>query len=299
MQSLLFRCVIMIFFISCKTVDYANDSHIKVIGGAQATMGQFPASLHIPGCSAVRVGKNHILTAAHCVTDDDGDIIESMLAQSLLIIRYGVELGKSKKFRLRIKKTVVHPQYIKRKKSNSADASALQYLADLAIIHLHDLPDTNVIPTATVRDTPVLVGDSLFFTGYGCEALPASLDPISGAGQQVVKQNDDDPYSKYRLKFKEVSVADIKNSVLVLGNERSSFLGFNQRGREDEFGGCPGDSGSAAYVQAKGQKTIVGINSYIGIFNTSLIRLDTHAPHQVNRWLKEQLKIESKINIIE
>jgi secreted trypsin-like serine protease len=285
--------------ISCKTTKHLSVSNVKVIGGAQAAKGQFPASLHIPGCSAVRVGENQILTAAHCVTDDYGDVDESMLTRSMLVIRYGVELDKSKKYQMRIKKTVVHPQYSKRIKSNDADARDLQNLADLAIIHLYDLPDRKTIPIANIQDAPVQIGDSLFFTGYGCETLPQSLDPTSGLGQQVVRQNDEELLSRYRLKFKQVAVADVRNSVLVLGNERRSFLGFKQRGGEDEFGGCPGDSGSAAYVQAQGEKTIVGINSYIGLFNTSLIRLDIQAPHQVNRWLKEQLKIKTNIKFME
>jgi secreted trypsin-like serine protease len=67
------RYIILVFFIisalSCKQRRSAMSSSF-VVGGDEATEGQFAASVHIPNCSATRIGPKHLLTAAHCVLEE-------------------------------------------------------------------------------------------------------------------------------------------------------------------------------------------------------------------------------------
>uniref|UniRef100_A0A1A9WHD6 Peptidase S1 domain-containing protein n=1 Tax=Glossina brevipalpis TaxID=37001 RepID=A0A1A9WHD6_9MUSC len=80
----------------------------RVIGGQFATLGQFPhqVSLQLKGkhyCGGSLISENYVLTAAHCMTDQDANETKVIAGTVDLLAGDGVSFN--------VTKTIVHSQY--------------------------------------------------------------------------------------------------------------------------------------------------------------------------------------------
>jgi hypothetical protein len=265
--------------LGCKHRQGEPDTDLKVIGGEVADANEFPAAVFIPGCSATGIGTRFLLTAAHCVLDDRYELIDHYFPGKRFNARYGTVLKTAKRFEVKTVKTHVHPSYFKHKNEAKVDYSKF---VDIAIIALDSLPTD--IGTAIIDNDPIIQGDQILFTGYGCEQLPAHLDIGDSMGDVVANEDDEALYDQFRLKYKKVDVDGFEGTTFSIGNKRENFLLPNT---SDVFGGCPGDSGSAGYRdQGKEQyTTIIGVNSFISPFRSYLMRVDRKAEFDVANWI--------------
>ncbi len=275
---------IAIVFGACQSPNSKSDTQLKVIGGEQAKESQFPSAIHVPNCSATKIASNKILTAAHCVSDQSYGLKSGFETGGVFRMRYGIQLKDAIITSLKVLSTKVHPTYLN-------DESALGYdrRVDLAIITVDGIPAA--IPNAAISKHTVEVGQEVFFTGYGCEVLPRHMDPRNSFGE-VVASGDVSPeedYSEYRLKFKKIAISEVLEQIVKIRNPIFNAENINDIRAEDQFSGCPGDSGSAGYIQIGQEKHVIGVNSFISIFDSSLMRVDESAGAKVYEWIQKNL----------
>jgi hypothetical protein len=266
-----------------------------LIGGAEATTGQFPTTLNIRGnCTVAKVGPRHILTAAHCVVteygvDDPlrydfrpGSIL--MVSNRAVLNQVGTDddsLAAYKK--VVIKQTHVHPGYAELA-NTAVPVVGFEVPPDVAIIELDEASADTIanLPEASIDLTPVKPGDPLVIMGYGCES------GVEGAKD----------YAKSRLKFRNTAALGLDSqlhagsSVYALDSERARRLekqyvftpgasttaaavapadagaesgaenASDGAPRSEEASLCPGDSGGPVYRGDGSSRVIVGVNAY-------------------------------------
>lgn len=289
MARLKMRLLSMLSFFclsGCKPANHLqsnrSEAALHVIGGQEARPLQFPATLFIPGCSAAKIGARHILTAAHCILDDHGQLERAYEPGQTFTVYYGVKLATAQQMKVEVVQAVAHPQFVKEIANGGRH---FENYADVAVIRVKSLPDH--IPSAVIQADGVAGGESIMFTGYGCEELPAHLDVLNSDFGRTLTGYEE-RYGNHRLKYKEVNVAQRQAIMLVIRNELSADV-FVENTAEKRFSGCPGDSGSAAYINDG--KTIVGVNSFINPLNSYITRLDRQAGHSVYEWVHQQLSL--------
>lgn len=111
----------MLFLLSLVSVAFGQP-HPTIVGGTEAKIGEFPfmVSLQTTGgrhfCGGSLIAKNWVLTAAHCVNDDDA--VQVRVGAHSLLETSGTEL-------FRVKNKFIHPEY-----------NIVQYDADYALLEL-------------------------------------------------------------------------------------------------------------------------------------------------------------------
>lgn len=257
-------------------------SELSVVGGKEAQADQFPATLFIPGCSAAKIGPQHILTAAHCILDDAGHLEDRYQQGETFIVYYGVRLAEAKRYEVTVLGSYPHPVF---QEEILKGGKKFEDYPDVAVIRVKGLPEE--IPAGQLFDGNIANGQKITFTGYGCEALPAHLDILnSDFGNSLI--HGEETYVKHRLKHKVVNVAQKTAVMLIVKNELNTDL-FDLQSEEKRFSGCPGDSGSVAYLEARGALYAVGVNSFINPLNSYITRLDPGADHGIYGWVRSQL----------
>lgn len=288
-----FIIVPFIALTSCKTRLSTSDA--KVVGGEEAKPAMFPASIHIPSCSAVVVGRNSILTAAHCVVQTDSDPLvlrDEYRPGGHFSIQHGIKLADSETFDLATVATYLHPTYVSVMGKKTSETAV-----DLALIVVSGIPQK--IPAAKISSTSLTRTDRLLFTGYGCEQLPQHIERSwSGEGDVVASGEELSGFEKtLRLKYKKVAFQGYVGSVGEIRNigEAAGVVIGSQTNPNDLFFGCPGDSGSAVYLSDNGESegasywTVVGVNSSIGMSRTAFTRLDDESDFHVFDCLRQRL----------
>lgn len=277
--------------------DYANDT---LVGGRPAVAGEFPSALLIvDGCTAAKVGRRHILTAAHCVVQKTK---EPALFPGKVI---GISTQRSPSTELTaaaaaatsvvIEDALVHPGW---KERGASVPQAETPISDVAILLITEESATAIanIPMARIDHAPVKSGDSLVVMGYGCER---GLNPVDGTAEHG-----------RRLKLQKV-VALAAEQALVDNVSPTPRLGANAPGSYfftpgvalDPNGAsiCPGDSGGPVYRDDGTQLTIVGVNSYYNFLGGDVngvsysnwhTRLDDDASEGVRQWLADTIGVD-------
>src|SRR5690606_11630762 len=98
---------------------------LKVVGGREAQAGEVPAAVRIPDCSATRISKHHLLTAAHCVLDDDRELSEKYAPGKSIRVDYGIRLGDNKNISTIVRRVLVHTSYLEDLEADAASDVAL------------------------------------------------------------------------------------------------------------------------------------------------------------------------------
>lgn len=290
--GLMFLAWAAIVTFGCKTSmvrdDVGNQSSVKVVGGEQAEMGQFPSALFIPGCSATKISPSKILTAAHCVVGKDGKVLHRYQKGQRFEVYHGVKLVDARRFVVEVDSTQVNPQYLQKLTLEEND---LEKFADVAVIHTKDsLPDD--IPSAELYFEALNRTEEIIFTGYGCEDLPPQLDVLNDDFGSIVTSSDD-TLKQHRLKFKAVEVAYHDHAMIIVRNRIVNSV-LDENADEKKFSGCMGDSGSAAYFRHGETLKVVGVNSFVNPLESAITRIDKEAPNEVAAWLCGACQLEGK-----
>jgi hypothetical protein len=268
-----------------------------LIGGRQASPGEFPATVHIWGnCTAAKVGPRHILTAAHCVHEPYGNTLDSRFQAggTIWITAEPAPQPSVDSYRsVQIAQTYLAPGWLETCvapcRVNVLNSS---HPADVAVIEL--ATDTPDIPEAEVDLGAVVAGDPVVITGYGCEeSLNAPFD-----------------YDTSRLKLEQLVALPVSallhpGSYVWEGNESNIAASYvvtaGVKGEASAASLCPGDSGGPLYRADAGQRTVVGVNAYYTFVDSDgrsqtnwHTRLDIAARYGIGAWLRTR-----GVNVIE
>ena len=303
----------------------AATSDPELIGGEVAEPGAFPSTLQIVGnCTVTKVGENVILTAAHCVRNQDGSLRNDFLEGRTMQIRHrgaanaaaaeagedaGVEAGPAGNGEeisatLTIKRTVIHPRiahYCKTKSCGGRASDERRDAPDIAIIEVAG--GLEGIPTAAVDLTPAKPGDEVTILGYGCKTdvwagdidgklryRNTRLVPASAA----IHTGGLRPDEADGLRSIEANNVFTKGPVSEIAADADTDAGdaaADAAAPELQAGLCPGDSGGALY--RKGANVVVGVNaSYTFLPNGRIpvtnwhVRVDRDARWGTAQWLE-------------
>jgi hypothetical protein len=281
--------------VACQSTEASPEVESEdLIGGKTAAKGQFPSTIYIRGnCTAAKVGKNLLLTAAHCVVDDAGQIRPMYQAGATVDVSAEVALDRyapSADYRsLRVKATHVGPGWDEPQDTHKVLAEEAP--GDVAIVEVdaQDAERIATIPEASIDLDPVAEGAPLVIMGYGCQ---------KGVG---VTESD----SKAKLKFDVTKAA--APSILAHEGSRvpsppttpyalnliAQYLFTPGRNiSREEASLCPGDSGGPVYRDNGRADTIVGVNAYYSFTSNSKgvsrsnwhARLDTRSRFDIGSW---------------
>lgn len=253
------------------SVDSGEGAEGELIGGTQAAPDQFPSTLWLSGlCTAAKVGRRHILTAAHCVDDATGFGVHEDFRPGGVILANSSVVADGRTLRdLRITRTLIHPSHRPKELGGIAAAT----VADVAIIEIDDESATRMedIPNATIDVTPLMEEEPIVIQGFGCE--------------------EQGGFGRHRLKFQPTHVASQDLVDRGLASRMPLTSNFFTRGpRFGEAMACPGDSGGPVYRGDGQSRRIVGVNS--GSFGdtgaqigTEHARLDVESLFDIGSWL--------------
>lgn len=232
----------------------------ELVGGRVPTEAEYPATVHLGGCTGVKVGPYHFLSAAHCFSGSE---------QYLSVT---AENEPTTYQTLTISSVNIHPEYASCTAcANDGSMSDFGYRPDVALIIVQEA--TPSIPEAVIDPTPVLVGDPVTLSGYGCE---------NGVGQ---------PSGPARFKVGDTEAVDPFELSGATSIPDGYVTTFGPAIDEDSPGLCPGDSGGPLY--RTDTNLVVGINALVsyqigsgtpvGNWHT---RLDEESRYDVWSWLQ-------------
>lgn len=278
-------CLIALATSACRTTN--NSAELDFIGGDQATSENFPATVYIPGCTAVKVADTMFMTAAHCVVDDNLMMLEDdYAAGATLKIKHGALLGDAANHPVTVANTYIHPSYaqaVNASEGKGLSANQFTKVVDLAVISVKEA--TPSIATATVRYATLTNASTVAVGGYGCEN-----DPFSDPTIMVAEgDNDDDGLKQRRLMWASTKVTNIDGTVV-------EFPKGQLRDKQISF--CDGDSGGPVYLDSRKDKkntktifkTLVGINAFRSFNKNNFTRLDDGGSYKVATCVKAALR---------
>lgn len=233
-----------------------------LIGGAPATVAQFPATVYLKkGCTAAKVAEKRLLTAAHCVMDG-----------STLDLKYGpdkpVELTRepSKGFTTHaVAKVHVQPKWLPACESSycaSSTVTALLDAADVAVIELAE--DLVGVPIAPIDTAPLATREKVTVLGFGCTEGVTAHDTRTDITLKYAETTILAPSRAVH----EGSPVDAMKVGQVAGiyalTPGPAVLGGTKElpARVKNAGGlCPGDSGGPLYKKRGDTLVVVGVNA--------------------------------------
>lgn len=233
----------------------------ELVGGHVATESEYPSTVYLGGCTGVKVGPRHFLSAAHCfgggeqylsvTPDNNPQQVQTLTVSSL----------------------VRHPEYVNCT-ACAGDQSMNDFglRPDVALITVHEL--TPAIPVAVIDPTPVQVGDPVTLTGYGCE---------NGVGK---------PSGPARFKVGDTGAVDplsLSDATTVPGGYVTTVgPGLDP----DSPGLCPGDSGGPLF--RTGTNLVIGINALVSYWvDTGMpignwhTRVDGESRYDIYAWAQD------------
>ena len=212
---------------------------LRIIGGSDVSIEDYPWQVYLTAgdymCGGTIISENWILTAAHCVLDDDGNVIN--------VNNMEIKVGATNPYRIlqgkeyAIKNVIVHKNY---------NINDIEY--DIAVLELYNSIDfENAEPIELISEEEARDGAT----------APGVLATVSGWGLTRVIPDKD--YAT-TLQAAELPIVSNETAATVWGSIDSSILMAGYR-----FGGkdaCSGDSGGPLTVDVDGEPKLAGIVSW-------------------------------------
>lgn len=192
-------------------------------------------------CTASLIGPNVILTAAHCIETDEGNLETSV---QIKMNKIGMSCS-------------MHPSY-----ANSAPSIGLRSDEDYALCLLDKEIDDIAYETVDLS-SDIVTGSNVVMTGYGC--INVRIEPNGELGYDE---------SEDVLRIGAESVSKVATSPITFG-EGSMFYTMSPANTEPTL--CPGDSGGPVFklslssnLQEAVNRRIVGINSAVAWYRADI-----------------------------
>jgi len=237
-------------------------------GGELAPERAFRSTLLIRGnCTVSRVGPRHILTAAHCIFDEEAHSVRSDFAVGATIDLTTSNAADShgpkdaSGFRAVTIARVHVPAVYAEERVSGVRVLGPTVAPDVAVLELGAGAEKVLadVPIAKVDLSTVEPGAKVVIMGYGCEA----------------GLNGPKDYTKQRLKLRRTVALGLESQAHVgswvgpdLAGERAKRLEKSytftpgHRDKTEEASLCPGDSGGPVYRDDGGEDRVVGVNAY-------------------------------------
>ncbi|XP_017056341.1 serine protease SP24D-like [Drosophila ficusphila] len=201
----------------------------RVVGGEDATKAQFPhqVSLRNAGshsCGGSILTRNYILTAAHCVSNEDENHVITPIAAERFTIRAGSNDRFSGGVLIQVAEVIVHEGYG-------------NFLNDVAVLRL---------------ETPLIFSDAIKPIALPTADTPADVDVIISGWGRIKHQGDLPRYLQYNT-LSSISTEKCEE-----------LIGFGFEGELcllhlEDNGACNGDSGGPAVYNDQ----LVGVAGFV------------------------------------
>ena len=190
-------------------------------------------------CTATKIGKSLLITAAHCFDDS-----ASLVGFSVKSINKDFDFTS-----LTIEKVIIHPSY---KALTNTDYEESIKVLDIAIVRVKESAEFDLLPARQFDFSQITPDTRLSFYGYGCDKSVNDLENYFPQRKvsETVSLKIETLKSKHGIMtplYRELSALMYRNSIITPG----------QRYDSEQASVCYGDSGGPIF---KGDK-IVGINT--------------------------------------
>ena len=251
--------------------EVTSEANQAIVGGNQATPGEYPwqarLSVIIAGqgylCGGSLIANNWVLTAAHCMMDENGVRASSI---GVVLGDHDAATAETSEQTRSAVRYVVHPDY-----------DAVNIRNDIALVQLATPVTLNsrvaTIPIATQSSA---VGTTTTATGWGLVGASPMWENVVGGPYYVYEDGTPVRIPTTTSLLMEVSTpiasnatcqpsfdVTLQDSMMCAGVPASTWY-------ENGKGSCSGDSGGPLVVKASnGTSTLVGITSFGSYFCSS------------------------------
>lgn len=228
-------------------------------------------------CTATKIGKNLLITAAHCFDDS-----ANLVGFSVKSVNKGMEFTS-----LSSEKVIIHPSY---KALINTDYEESIKVLDIAIVRVKESAEFDLLPTRQFDFSQITPETRLSFYGYGCDKSVNDLENYFPQRKvsETVSLKIETLKSKHGIMtslYKELSALIYRNSIITPGQRYNSM----------QASVCYGDSGGPIFKEDK----IVGINTLYtfndinndGESTSGISYLNLHARvSTAKEWIEQTLK---------
>lgn len=232
-------------------------SEAELINGRVATEAEYPSTVYLNGCTGVKVGPRHFLSAAHCFPNPGG-VTELKVTPD----NNGQNLTT-----LTVQSVNNHPEWENCTSCvGDGEMGDFGLRPDVTLIIVSEL--TPQIPAGVIDPTPVAVGTDVTLTGYGCERIQPP------------------PPTRFKVgDAQTVSPLDVHPAETIPATYNTTWGSLMVPGAP---GLCPGDSGGPLF--RTGTNRVIGINALVsanddGVWGNWFTRLDNQSRYNVYGWL--------------
>jgi len=225
------------------------EEHPDVVGGAPADPGEYPWQVALVDgtstdfygtqfCGGSLVASQWVLTAAHCITEDNGSISP---VGSLDVVAgiYNLDTPAAGYQRRDVIQIIRHPSW-----------SEVTYDSDLALLKLN---------------SPVTIGGSGETKTAVIPLVPALIGDLTGVNAWVTGWGNTESIPEWPTQLHEVQLPIIANSTCNDASHYNGQITANMLCAGYDAGGhdsCQGDSGGPMVVSSSGQWKLAGIVSW-------------------------------------